>query len=86
MMNLAVLYHASPTMLREKIYNALDEFLPDLDEGCRERGCIAMDHFKEKPLLRKTKSSTALNAKPPCANPSVMMTMTSKTTCALGWG
>lgn len=49
LMNLAVLYHASPTMLREKIYNALDEFLPDLDEGCRERGCIAVDDFKEKP-------------------------------------
>jgi len=49
LMNIAVLYHASPTLLREKIYNALDEFLPDLDEGCRERGCIAVDHFKEKP-------------------------------------
>lgn len=48
LMNIAVLYHASPTLLREKIYNALDEFLPDLDEGCRERGCIAVDHFKEK--------------------------------------
>ena len=35
LMNIAVLYHASPTLLREKIYNALDEFLPDLDEGCR---------------------------------------------------
>lgn len=45
---IAVLYHASPTLLREKVYNALDEFLPDLDEGCRERGCIAVDHFKEK--------------------------------------
>lgn len=49
LMNIAVLYHASPTLLREKIYNALDEFLPDLDEGCRERGCIAVDHFEEKP-------------------------------------
>ena len=48
LMNIAVLYHAAPTMLREKIYNALDEFLPDLDEGCRERGCIAVDNFKEK--------------------------------------
>ena len=48
LMNIAVLYHAAPTLLREKIYNALDEFLPDLDEGCRERGCIAVDNFKEK--------------------------------------
>jgi hypothetical protein len=31
-----------------KIYEALDEFLPDLDEGCRERGCIAIDNFAEK--------------------------------------
>ena len=45
--DIAILYHASPVMLREKIYSALDEFLPDLDEGCRERGCIAVDHFKE---------------------------------------
>ena len=53
LMNIAVLYHASPTRLREKVYNALDEFLPDLDEGCRERGCIAVDHFKEKPCQPK---------------------------------
>jgi hypothetical protein len=48
LMEIAVLYHASPTLLREKIYNALDEFLPDLDEGCRERGCIAVDDFKDR--------------------------------------
>ncbi|CAB5223088.1 hypothetical protein UFOVP378_50 [uncultured Caudovirales phage] len=47
LIDIAVLYHASPTLLREKVYNALDEFLPDLDEGCRERGCIAVDNFKE---------------------------------------
>jgi hypothetical protein len=47
LMNIAVLYHGSPSLLRDKIYAALDEFLPDLDEGCRERGCIAVDHFKE---------------------------------------
>jgi len=46
--HIAVLYHAAPTMLREKIYEALDEYLPDMDEGCRERGCIAVDNFKEK--------------------------------------
>jgi hypothetical protein len=49
LMNVAVLYHAAPSLLREKIYGALDEFLPDLDEGCRTRGCIAVDRFyKEK--------------------------------------
>jgi len=41
------MYHASG-LLRQKIYDALDEYLPDLDEGCRERGCIAVDDFKEK--------------------------------------
>jgi len=49
LMDISVLYHSAPSMLREKIYNALDDFLPDLDEGCRERGCIAVDDFKEKP-------------------------------------
>jgi hypothetical protein len=48
LMDIAVLYHAAPSLLREKIYSALDEFLPTLDEGCRERGCIAVDDFKEK--------------------------------------
>jgi len=46
LMEIAIMYHAS-SLLREKIYNALDEFLPELDEGCRERGCIAVDDFKE---------------------------------------
>jgi hypothetical protein len=44
---IAVLYHAS-AMLPMKIYEALDEYLPDMDEGCRERGCIAVDKLKEK--------------------------------------
>ena len=35
LMEIAVLHHASPSLLREKIYKALDEFLPDMDEGCR---------------------------------------------------
>ena len=47
LMEIAVLNHASPSLLREKIYKALDEFLPDMDDGCRERGCIAVDNFKE---------------------------------------
>ena len=41
---IAVLYHASQ-LLPLKIYEALDEYLPDLDEGCRARGCIAIDNF-----------------------------------------
>ena len=44
---IAVLYHASQ-LLPLKIYEALDEYLPDLDEGCRARGCIAVDNFAEK--------------------------------------
>ena len=43
----AVLYHASQ-LLPMKIYETLDEYLPDLDEGCRARGCIAVDNFAEK--------------------------------------
>jgi hypothetical protein len=45
--NIAVFHHASP-MLSIMIYQALDAYLPDLDEGCRARGCIAVDNFKEK--------------------------------------
>ena len=41
---IAVLYHASQ-LLPMKIYEALDEYLPDLDEACRARGCIAIDNF-----------------------------------------
>ncbi len=41
-----------------KIYEALDEFLPDLDEGCRERGCIAVDNFKEKIGDARSKSQS----------------------------
>jgi hypothetical protein len=48
LMSIAVLYAGSPTLLRKKIHEAIDEYIPDLDEGCRERGCIAVDDFKEK--------------------------------------
>ena len=41
---IAVLYHASQ-LLPMKIYEALDEYLPDMDEGCRARGCMAVDNF-----------------------------------------
>ena len=54
LMDVAVLYHAAPSLLREKIYSALDEFLPDLDEGCRTRGCIAVDHFKKEKVNEAT--------------------------------
>jgi hypothetical protein len=47
LMNISVLFHGSPSLLRKKLYEALDEYLPDLDEGCRERGCIAVDHLKD---------------------------------------
>ena len=49
LMSIAVLYSGSPTLLRKKIHEAIDEYIPDLDEGCRERGCIAVNDFKEKP-------------------------------------
>ena len=47
LVDIARLYHASQ-LLPMKIYEALDEYLPDMDEGCRERGCIAVDDFKGK--------------------------------------
>ena len=45
LMHVAVLYHMSPGMLRTKIFDALKEFVPDMDDGCFERGCPAIDHF-----------------------------------------
>jgi hypothetical protein len=45
LMHVAVLFHASPGMLRTKIFDALKEFIPDMDDGCFERGCPAIDHF-----------------------------------------
>jgi hypothetical protein len=48
LMHIAVLYHASPGMLRNKIFDAVDDFIPNMDEGCRERGCIAVDAFAPK--------------------------------------
>ena len=47
LVDIARLYHASQ-LLNVKIYEALNEYLPDMDEGCRERGCIAVDRIKEK--------------------------------------
>lgn len=48
LMHVAVLYHASPGMLQTKIFDALKEFVPDMDDGCFERGCPAIDHFAPK--------------------------------------
>jgi hypothetical protein len=48
LMHVAVLYHASPSLLRTKIYDIVSEFIPTLDEACRERGCIASDDFTPK--------------------------------------
>jgi len=48
LLDLAILYHASPNMLRMKLYEALDE-IPHLDDACFERGCMGIDNFaKEK--------------------------------------
>ena len=47
LISISVLFHGSPSLLRKKLYEALDKYLPDLDEGCRERGCIAIDHLKK---------------------------------------
>jgi hypothetical protein len=48
LLNIAILFHGSPTMLRTKIYDAIDKHIPDLDPACKERGCTAIDSFKEK--------------------------------------
>lgn len=51
LIELAVLHHASPNMLRFKMYAALDEFFPDAD-GPYEFGDLAAIYMlvnKEKP-------------------------------------
>jgi hypothetical protein len=47
LMRVAVLFHAS-ALLRTKIADAIDKHIPDLDPACMERGCTAIDSFKEK--------------------------------------
>jgi hypothetical protein len=47
LLNIAVLVHASPSMLRVKIAEAIDKHIPDLDPACMERGCPCIDTFKE---------------------------------------
>ena len=47
LVRVVVLYHAS-SMLRTKMYEVLNEYIPDLDDGCFERGCPAIDNFATK--------------------------------------
>ena len=47
LMHVAVLFHAS-ALLRTKIADVIDKHIPDLDPACMERGCTAIDDFKEK--------------------------------------
>jgi hypothetical protein len=49
----ATLYHASRELLRAKMWETLDEHLPELDEGCKERGCACLDNFPNHPLEGK---------------------------------
>ena len=39
LMNISVLFHASPSLLRQKIAETIDKHIPDLDPACMERGC-----------------------------------------------
>jgi hypothetical protein len=48
LLNIAILFHGSKPMLREKIADLIDKHIPDLDPACMERGCTAVDSFKEK--------------------------------------
>jgi hypothetical protein len=48
LMTIAILFHASPTLLRTKIADVIDVYIPDLDPACMARGCTAIDSFKEK--------------------------------------
>ena len=47
LMNIAVLFHAS-ALLRTKIADVIDKHIPNLDPACMERGCTAVDDYKEK--------------------------------------
>jgi hypothetical protein len=48
LVTIAIIFHGSPTMLRTKIADVIDKHIPDLDSACMERGCTAIDSFKEK--------------------------------------
>jgi hypothetical protein len=44
----ATLYHTSQELLRAKMWETLDAHLPELDEGCMERGCACVDTFAKR--------------------------------------
>ncbi len=48
LMHIAVLYHASPALLRQKMHEAL-EYIPHLDAACLERGCACHDDRLTQP-------------------------------------
>jgi hypothetical protein len=48
LMHIAVLYHASPALLRQKMHEAL-EYIPHLDAACLERGCACHDPRETNP-------------------------------------
>lgn len=48
LMSFAVLFHASPGLLRQRIAEAIDKHIPDLDPACMERGCPCIDTFTKK--------------------------------------
>ena len=43
---LAILFHAS-SELRTKLFEALNEHIPHMDQGCLERGCACDDDWKK---------------------------------------
>lgn len=47
-LNIAVLFHGAPTLLRLKIFDVLDKHLPDLDPACMERGCPMIETYPPK--------------------------------------
>lgn len=47
LLDIAELFHASPSMLRVKIAEAIDRHIPDLDPACMERGCPCIDTFNK---------------------------------------
>jgi hypothetical protein len=66
LMHIAVLFHASG-MLRNKIFDALKEFVPDMDDGCFERGCPAIDHFSSHTTIARDKSNAEAAQQEPVA-------------------
>ena len=45
LVNTARLWHASDG-LRQRLHDVLDEFIPHLDAGCKERGCACYEAEK----------------------------------------